>query len=539
MRYDFLIVGAGSAGCTLANRLSESGRYSVLVLEAGGTDRRFWIQAPIGYGKIFYHPAVNWMYQTEPDAGLGGRQSYWPRGKVLGGSSSINAMVYIRGQHADFNDWCAIGNPGWGWDDVLPYFKRAETNSRGGDALRGDSGPLYVNDVSASYHPLNQHFLKAAQECGLRLNPDFNGHDQEGVGLYQITTRNGRRMSAARAYLRPAMKRSHVTVLTGAHVSRIRFDGCKATGVEFMHHGRLRSATANLEVVLSGGAINSPQILQLSGIGPASLLQDLGIHTVRANEAVGHNLQDHLQITYYFRSRVPTMNNRLSPWWGKLLEGVRYLLFRQGQLSIGVNQAGGFFRSNPDRSRPNLQLYFCPLTYTNAPTGTRPLMRPDPFAAFHLGVSQCRPTSRGQLGIVSRDPFLPVRIEPNYLSTAEDRQELLEGVKFLRILAKAAALREINEQEYTPGPDINSDEELMTDIRNRADTVFHPTSTCCMGPDRSLSVVDPRLRVHGIESLRVVDASVFPTVTSGNTNAPTIMLAEKASDMILEDARRR
>ncbi len=535
MQFDFIIVGAGSAGCVLANRLSADGRFSVLVLEAGGSDRRFWVQTPIGYGKTFYEPSLNWMYTTEPDPGLGGRESYWPRGKVLGGSSSINAMVYIRGQHADFDDWRDLGNAGWGWDDVLPYFRRAETSSRGGDTWRGDGGPLWVNDVSASYHPLNRHFIDAALACGLTENPDFNGADQEGVGLYEITARGGLRMSAARAYLRPAMKRSNLTVLTGAHASRVLFSQRRARGVEFLHDGAIRQADARREVILCGGAINSPQLLQLSGIGPGELLREHGIPALHANDAVGAHLQDHLCVTHYYRSRVPTLNNRLSPWWGKMLAGMQYVLFRSGQLSIGVNQAGGFFRSNPDRPRPNLQLYFCPMTYTKAPPGTRPLMRPDPFPAFLNGVSQCRPTSRGWLGIRSPDPLAPMKIAPNYLSTEEDQREMVEGVRFLRRLAATPPLADIVESEYEPGLAVDGDEALLEDIRQRADTVFHPTSTCRMGPDPSSTVVDERLRVHGVEALRVADASIFPTVTSGNTNAPTIMVGEKASDLVLAD----
>jgi choline dehydrogenase len=535
MEYDFILVGAGSAGCVLADRLSESGRFSVLVLEAGGSDRRFWIQTPIGYGKIFYDPSVNWMYTTEPDPGLHERRSYWPRGKVLGGSSSINAMVYIRGQQADFDDWQAMGNDGWGWQDVLPYFRRAETNSRGGDEWRGGSGPLYVEDASASYHPVNRRFIDAARVCGLEENPDFNGASQEGVGLYQITTRGGTRMSAARAYLKPAMGRRNLRIITGAHVSHVLFTGRTASGVEFLHRGRIQQASARREVILCGGAVNSPQLLQLSGIGPGKLLQEHGIPILHANDAVGANLQDHLCVTHFYRSRVPTINNALSPWWGKLRAGLQYVLFRSGQLSIGVNQAGGFFRSSPDRQRPNLQLYFCALTYTKAPPGMRPLMRPDPFAAFHNGISQCRPTSRGRLGIRSPDPLEPVRIEPNYLATAEDRLEMLQGVRFLRRLASAPPLAEIIESEYVPGIQVESDEALMDDIRNRADTVFHPTSTCCMGPDPAGSVVNSHLKVHGVERLRVADASVFPTVISGNTNAPVIMLGEKAADLVLDD----
>ncbi len=537
LQFDFIIIGAGSAGCVLANRLSDNGRYRILVLEAGGSDHRFWIQAPIGYGKLFYDPTVNWMYTTEADPGLNGRESYWPRGKVLGGSSSINAMVYIRGQHADFDDWEAMGNNGWGWSDVLPYFKRAETNSRGGDQWRGDSGPLYVDDVSDNYHELNQPFLDALVACGLPRNPDFNGADQEGVGHYQITAKDGRRMSASRAYLRPAMKRNNVTVLTGAHACRVLFDGKHATGVEFTHKGRIQHAIASREVILSGGSINSPQLLQLSGIGPKDLLTEHGIPPVHVNQSVGQNLQDHLALTYFYRSRVPTINDRLTPWWGKLWEGMRYVLFRRGQLSIGVNQGGGFFRSSPSRTRPNLQLYFNPFTYTKAPPGTRPLMHPDPFSAFQLGLSQCRPTSRGSLAIKSTDPMAPVSITPNYLATAEDQQELVEGAKFLRRLADTPPLRDVIDYEYEPGPDVASDDQILEDIRNRADTVFHPTSTCMMGADPKTSVVDSRLRVHGVTGLRVADASVFPCVIAGNTNASTIMVAEKAADHILEDYR--
>ena len=537
LQFDFIIVGAGSAGCVLANRLSENGRHRVLVLEAGGSDHRFWIQAPIGYGKVFYDASVNWMYTTEPDPGLNGRRSYWPRGKVLGGSSSINAMVYIRGQHADFDDWAAMGNDGWGWEEVLPYFRRAETNSRGGDEWRGGSGPLYVDDVSANYHGLNEPFLDALVALGLPRNPDFNGADQEGVGHYQITTKNGRRMSTARAYLRPAMKRANVTVLTGAHACRVLFDGKRAGGIEFIHKGEIRHAMADREVILSGGAINSPQLLQLSGIGPESLLREQGIRPVHVSEQVGKNLQDHLALTYFYRSRVPTINDRLTPWWGKLWEGMRYVLFRRGQLSIGVNQGGGFFRSNPSRSRPNLQLYFNPFTYTKAPPGTRPLLHPDPFSAFQLGISQCRPTSRGSLCIASPDPLTPVSITPNYLATAEDRQEMIEGARFLRRLADTPPLRDVIDHEYEPGPDVASDDQVLEDIRNRADTVFHPTSTCIMGRDPRDSVVDNRLRVHGVAGLRVVDASIFPCVVAGNTNAPTIMVAEKAADHILEEHR--
>ena len=535
MQFDYIIVGAGSAGCVLANRLSENGRFSILVLEAGGSDQRFWIQTPIGYGKTFYDKRVNWMYVTEKDAGLNGRQSYWPRGKVVGGSSSINAMVYIRGQRDDYDDWLDMGNVGWGYEDVLPYFKKAETNANGGDNYRGGDGPLFVDDVSKNYHPLCQQFIEAGNSLGLQHNEDFNGADQEGVGLYQITAKNGFRMSAAKAYLHPALKRPNVELITNAHATRIIFSAGSAKQVKFIHKGQIRTATANKEILICGGAINSPQLLQLSGIGSSTLLSDFGIDVVHHNEAVGKNLQDHLAVTHYYKSTVPTLNNELYPWWGKLWAGLRYVLFRTGPLSIGVNQAGGFFKSSPDRKRPNLQLYFCPVTYTTSPPGERPLMAPDPYAGFLNSICQCRPLSRGELYIQSRDPLQPVKIEPNYLSNEQDLEEMLEGVRFIRRMSDTTNLKKVIVEEVSPGKHIESDEQIIADIRNRSDTVYHPTSTCMMGPDANKAVVNHTLKVYGVDNLRVVDASVFPTVISGNTNAPTIMLAEKAADMILRE----
>ena len=531
--YDYVIIGAGSAGCVLANRLSANGKYRVLVLEAGGSDRRFWIQTPIGYGKTFYDESVNWKYMTEADPGTNNRQIYWPRGKVLGGSSSINAMVYIRGQAADYDDWRDLGNEGWGWDDVLPYFIKSETSADGGNQYRGDNGPLHVSNVSNQYHPLCQRFIAAAQQQGFEYNPDFNGNTQEGVGFYQITTRDGRRMSAARAYLRPALKRDNCSVITHAHVTRILFTGSTADGVEFLQSGKLRQVKARREVIVSAGSINSPQILQLSGIGEVSLLKKFGIDPVVELCGVGQNLQDHLDCCYYYRSRVPTLNNQLSPWWGKMLAGMQYLLFRNGVLSISINQAGGFLKSHPSRSRPNIQTYFNPMSYTTAPPGKRPLMQPDSFPGFVNSVGQIRPLSRGHLQIDSTDPREPVMIYPNYLSHEEDVTQMLEGVRLLRKLANCPALAEIIEAEVTPGAEVQSDADLVTDIRARSSTVFHPTSTCMMGPDRNTAVVDNQCRVYGTQQLRVIDASIFPTVISGNTNAPVMMVAEKVADMIL------
>lgn len=534
--FDYIIVGAGSAGCTLANRLSESGKFSVLLLEAGGSDLNFWIWMPIGYGKTFYRKSVNWMYETEPDPGLNNRVSYWPRGKVMGGSSSINAMVFIRGQPEDFEDWKAMGNPGWGWDDVLPYFKKLETNGQGGDAFRGAGGPVHVATMDRDLHPLCKTFIAAGQEVQYPHNPDFNGVSQEGVGTYQNTAKNGMRMSAARAYIRPAKGRSNLRIETHAHARTIDFDGKRAAGVTYSQRGKIKSATARREVILSAGAVNSPQLLQLSGIGPGALLRRFGITPRHAAEGVGQHLQDHLGLDFLYRSKVPTLNDQLHPWYGKFWHGMRYVLTRRGPLSLGVNQAGGFVRSRPGLRSPNMQLFFSPVSYTKAPPGKRPLMNPDPFSGFLLGAQPTRPTSRGHLAIRSADPFEPVAIHPNYLSTDYDLQEMLEAYRLLRQLAAAPSLAKIIEAEIAPGSHLQSDDELIADCRVRAGTVFHPVSSCRMGPDPAVDVVDARLRVYGVEGLRVADASIFPTLTSGNTNAPTIMVGEKAADLILQDA---
>jgi choline dehydrogenase len=535
--FDFIIVGAGSAGCVLADRLTADGRHRVLLLEAGGSERRFWLQVPIGYGKSFYDGRVNWMYRTEPDPGLAGRQGYWPRGKVLGGSSSINAMVYIRGQPEDFDGWQADGNPGWGWHDVLPYFKKSEDNDGGADPWHGVGGPLHVSDVSKDLHPLCQVYLEAGEQAGLTRNPDFNGATQEGVGLYRITTRDGLRMSTARAFLRPAMKRPNLRVETGAHATRILFDDMRAMGVEYLQRGVRCRVAARSEVILAAGAINTPQLLQLSGVGPTDLLASLGIETVLHSPAVGLHLQDHLCIDHLYRSRRPTLNSELRPWWGKLWAGAKYLALRRGPLSLSVNQGGGFFRSRPGLERPNMQLYFSPVSYLKAPPGKRPLMSPDPYPGFLLSAQPCRPTSRGHLRIRSPDPVAPPMIVPNSLATEHDIRELLEGARFLRRLAATPPFTALIEAELQPGIAVQSDEAMLEDIRQRSSTVFHPVGTCRMGPDPRTAVVDSRLRVHGVQGLRVIDAAIFPSITSGNTNAPVIMVAEKGADLVLQDAR--
>ncbi len=531
----FIIIGAGSAGCVLANRLTASGKHTVWVLEAGGSDLNLWVQMPIGYGKAFYSKKINWMYQTEPEPELNNRRIYWPRGKVIGGSSSINAMVYIRGHRRDFESWQAMGNIGWGWEDVLPYFKRSECNDRGADEIRGGDGPLFVTTLERDLHPTCENFLRAAEECGIQRNPDFNGESLQGAGLYQNTVKDGFRMSAARAYLKPAIKRNNVHVEKHAHVTRILFEGSKAVGVEYLKNDRVVQITAGCEVMLCAGAINSPQILQLSGVGPVTHLRKHGIEVVQNLPAVGGNLQDHLCIDYLYRSRVATLNDQLNHWTGKLIKGLRYVLTRRGPLSLGVNQGGGFVGGEDSMDPPSIQLFYSPVSYTKAPPSKRPLMNPDPFSGFLLGAQPLHPTSRGRVDIASKDPLATPKICSHYLSTNKDISDMIESAKLIRTLAAAPSLAQIIDYELLPGDSVQSDEELLEDIRDRASTVFHPVGTCRMGPKgEKSSVVDSRLKVHGIEGLRVVDASVFPTLTSGNTNAPTMMVAEKASDLILE-----
>jgi choline dehydrogenase len=535
--YDYIIVGGGTAGCVLANRLTEDGRYRVLLLEAGGSDRRFWIQVPIGYGINFYNPRVNWMYMTEPDEGLGGRSGYWPRGKVLGGSSSINAMVHMRGLPRDFDDWAAAGNPGWGWEDVLPWFKRIETWEDGENDWRGSSGPVHVSNVANQLHPLCRRFIDAAGEIGLTENPDLNGPQQEGVGAYQIATRDGFRMSAARAYLRPAMKRQNLDVITGALASRITFDGRRATGIRYSRDGQTVTVAARREVILAAGSVNTPQLLQLSGVGPGAVLQAAGVNCLHDLPAVGQNLQDHLCVDHLYRSKLPTLNQLYRPWYGKLAIGLRYILTRRGPLSLSVNQAGGYAMSRDGLDAPNLQLYFCPVSYTKAIPNRRKLLQPDNFPGFLLGAQPCRPTSRGHLHIASPDAGDAPKIHPNSLATEHDQQEMIEASRYLLRLADTDAFRAITDSAIRPDTGPLTDQQLLDYARAHAGTVFHPVSTCRMGPDATENVVDSDLRVHGLEGLRVIDASVFPTVTSANTNAPTLMVAEKGAEKILRSAR--
>ena len=533
--FDFVIVGAGSAGCVLADRLSANGKHTVLVLEAGGSDRRFFIQMPLGYGKTFYGPSVNWMYRAEPDPGLAGIADYWPRGKVLGGSSSINALVYVRGQREDFDRWRDAGNPGWGYEDVLPYFKAMEDNDFGASEFHGAGGPLHVTDIRKETHPLCEAFFRASEQAGLKRNPDFNGAVQEGVGHFQINTKDGRRCSAADAFLRPALRRQNLSLTSGALVSKVTFSGSTATGVEYVKGGQTHRVKARREVILCGGSVNTPQLLQLSGVGPSALLKEHGIDIIYDNPHVGQNLTDHQGINYTFEANVPTLNQLLRPWWGKVWAGLQYLAFKSGPLSISINHAGGFFRTSEKHKTPNMQLYFQAFSTLKPKPGERPILTPDPFPGFSIGLSNCRPTSRGSINIKSADPAVHPKINANVFSTDNDVEEMLEAVKFIRTIASQPAMREIIKTEIAPGPSVQSDADLILDFRRRSGTVYHPVSTCRMGPDARTSVVDPALKARGVSGLRIADCSVFPDIISGNTNAAAMMVGAKAADLILAD----
>jgi choline dehydrogenase len=523
--FDYIVIGAGTAGCVVATRLAAGGRRRVLVLEAGGTDRRFWVQLPIGYGRTFNDPRVNWMYESEPDPTLAGRPAFWPRGKVVGGSGSINALVYYRGLPRDFDAWRDLGNPGWGFEDVRQVFERFEARE---DAPRSSGGPtIHITDVSPDVHPLCESFLESGRSVGLPRT-DFNGPDGEGLGLYQIMTRGGRRESTARSYLHPALLRRQLTLLMQAQVLRILFEENRATGIIYQRDGRTRMALASKGIMLCAGAINSPQLLQLSGIGDSKLLRSYGIEVVADRPAVGRNLHDHLAVSYFYRSKVPTLNSVYRSFPGKAGAALKYLFTRRGPLAMSVNQAGGFVRSDAGRAEPNLQLYFNPVSYTTS-SQQRRVLEPDPFPAFLLSFNACRPTSRGYVEIRSANAFDAPAIVANALATEEDRQDALAGIRLLRDIAGCAPLSKFIESEMLPGSSRQTDEELLEDFRERASTVFHPVSTCRMGPDPADSVVDASLKVHGVEGLRVIDASVFPMITSGNINAPTIMVAEKGA----------
>lgn len=531
-RFDFIIVGAGSAGCVLAERLSASGRHTVLLIEAGGSDRRFWVKVPLGYGKTYDDPSVNWCYTAQSDPGLAGRAAFWPRGRVLGGSSSINAMAYVQGLPHDFDDWETAGATGWNWQAARDTYARIETRDRPGtDGRRqlSGSGPVHVSDVGDRMHPFSEHFLSAAAQAGWPLLDDLNGPERTGIARLQGTVRNGRRWSAADAFLRPALKRPNLFLVSNALVERVTLRDGAATGVEYRARGQLVRASATREVIVSAGAVNSPQLLQLSGLGPAALLQRHGIAVARDLPQVGQGLQDHLGISYQYTATQPTLNNRLGNWPGKMAAGLRYLLTRGGPLSVPINQIGGFVPSTIG-GRADMQVYCNPMSYSVRPDG-----KPDvaPMAGFLICAQPCRPSSRGAVTIRSADPRTPPDIRPNSLSTNEDCAMAIAAGRIAQRLARTPAIRAVTRE----GPDIAamSDGDLLADFRQRAGSVYHASCTCRMGSSARDSVLDARLRVHGVAGLRVIDASSFPNVTSGNTNAPVMMLAARGAEMILQD----
>jgi choline dehydrogenase len=526
--YDFIVVGAGSAGCVLANRLTESGRFRVLLLEAGGEDRDPWIHIPLGYGKHFSNAKVNWLYKSEADEKTGSRAIAQPRGKVLGGTSSINGLVYVRGQREDYDHWRDLGNNGWGYADVLPYFRKAEDNARGADEYHGAGGPLSVSDP-ADAHPLCEAFFDAAEACGYSRNPDINGATQAGFGYNQVTQRRGRRCSTAVAYLRPARKRPNLSIATNAHATRIVFSGQRAIGVEYLRDGVAESAYARAEVILAAGAFNSPQLMQLSGLGPASHLRELGIPVVADMPGVGANLQDHYNGRLVLECTEPfTLNDVVAHPLKKLREGLRYFLARRGFLTMGASTATGFVATQPGMSRPDVQVGL--VLYSTDKFGDTL----HAFSGFTLLVRLLRPESRGTVMLRSADPLAPPVIRPNYLSVRTDCETLIAGMKVARELVDAAPLRRYVAREHEPSRRLEQDDEWLEYLRTRGGISFHPVGTCRMGSDDS-AVVDERLRVRGTTGLRVVDASIMPTLVSGNTNAPTIMIGEKGAAMILED----
>ena len=534
--FDYIIVGAGSAGCVLADRLTQCGRYKVLLLEAGGSDRRFWIKVPLGYGFTYNDPTVNWCYQADEDPGLRGRRTYWPRGRVIGGSSSINAMLYARGLPHDFADWESNGATGWHWSEVEKTYDSLETQVNPdelGELKVSGNGPVWVSNPAKRTHPFTQNFLTAAEEIGWSTTRNINEPGAEGLSIVPSTMRNRRRWSSADAFLRPALKRPNLTVVTGALAETLSFEGRRVTGIKYRVGEKRMSALATREVIISAGAVNSPQLLQLSGIGPADLLNDLGIDVVQALGQVGKGLQDHLSLTHYFRTNQPTLNSQLGNLAGQMWAGFRYLLNRSGPLSVPINQCSGFVRSDSGQVKPDVQVYCNPASYSILANG-KPAIDREP--GFLISASPSRPTSRGSISIVSKDPSQSPSILPNSLTTEEDCAVAIKAGRLIQQLAKAPTMRSITQSPVAPNILEMDDDALLENFRDRASTVYHPSCTCRMGTGPEDSVLDSRLRVHGIGGLRVIDASSFPNITSGNINAPTIMLAERGAQMVLEDA---
>ncbi|MBM7067386.1 GMC family oxidoreductase [Actibacterium sp. 188UL27-1] len=529
MDADFVVVGAGSAGCVLANRLSADPSVKVILLEAGGRDLNPWIHVPVGYFKTMHNPSVDWCYKTEPDPGLNGRSIDWPRGKVLGGSSSLNGLLYVRGQAEDYNRWRQMGNVGWGWDDVLPLFIRAENNERGADAYHGDDGPLSVSNMRIQ-RPICDAWVAAAQAAGYPFNPDYNGAEQEGVGYFQLTTRNGRRCSAAVAYLNPVRSRPNLKIITRAHVQKLLMDDSKKiTGLTYAgRDGLTKTIHVRREVVLSSGAIGSPQILMQSGIGPADHLNQNGIEVRHDLSGVGQGLQDHLQARLVYKCNEPTLNDEVRSLVNQMKIGLKYALFRAGPMTMAASLATGFMKTRPEVETPDIQFHVQPWSADSPGEGVHP------FSAFTMSVCQLRPESRGEIRLNGPDPKTYPKIIPNYLSTTTDCQTIVEGVKIARRIAQHAPLASKVSTEFRPDASLGMDDYdgTLDWARSNSSSIYHPAGTCRMGSGDQ-AVVDPTLRVIGIDGLRVADCSIMPEIVSGNTNAPAIMIGEKASDLMM------
>lgn len=528
--FDFIVIGAGSAGCAIANRLSADSSRKVALLEAGGTDWNPWIHVPVGYFKTMHNPSTDWCYETEPDPGLNNRVLKWPRGKVLGGSSSINGLLYVRGQRQDFDGWAEAGNAGWSYNDVLPFFKRSEDQERGADDYHGTGGPLKVSNMNFR-RPISDDFIQGVHELGVPLSDDINGAEQEGVGYFQLTSHKGRRCSSAAAYLRGIKSRPNLSIMTNTMTNRIGFENGAARYVEASVKGKAITLRANAEIILSAGTINSPQLLQLSGIGPGSLLQKHGLEVIADRCDVGANLQDHLQVRLVYKTKKPvTLNDELNNPVSKMLAGIEYITKRSGPLSMAASQVVAFCRTRLSNERPDIQYHFQPLSADSPGEGLHK------FSAITASVCQLRPESRGHIHIKSADPLSHPSIVPNYLSTDLDRQTAVESIKHARQVMNTQAMKHHIASEHLPGEHSQTDEELLHSARDISNTIYHPTGTCRMGQDAN-AIVDERLRVKGVTGLRVADASIMPNIVSGNTNAPSIMIGEKAAEMIIQDNR--